>query len=448
MAKRKGTNGDDTLNGGGRDDVLLGLAGNDMLSGNNGNDVLKPGTGADTIFGGGGDDVAVFADLNSAEPDTFDGGKGLDTLDLRKVDSGTFGYATYWSVDSQTGLYTVDQYGAAPDAPHALTFTNVETLIATEGADLMVLVSSTDDLNIDAGGGSDWLRLGYGRNVVHCGAGNDRIDFGLGRVEYYGEAGDDEILVGSATGGSANGGRGIDTIGSSNSVNLAAGWALTSNGSRIEISNFENISLAGAADGSVARGDDKNNVMDCFYWPSNFVFFGEGGDDRITGGDGSDRLSGGGGDDVLEGGYGVDQLIGGGGADTFRFIQDFFSRAAQTDTIADFSREDHDRIDLSGFDANASTPERDGFQFISDAAFTGRAGELRSEVIGGETYVQGDINGDGAADLTIRLAQAVVLERGDFRLEPSDGSPIQMAERASHFDYPVPAPVYVDTVLP
>ena len=445
MAKRKGTDGDDTLNGGGRDDVLLGLAGNDMLSGNNGDDVLKPGTGADTLSGGGGDDVAVFADLNSAEPDTFDGGKGLDTLDLSKVGRGVFAYDTYWNVDSETGLYSVDQYGSEPDRP--LTFTNVETLIATEGADLMIL-DSADDLNIDAGGGSDFLILGYGDNVVHCGAGNDRIDLGIGRVEYYGEAGNDQIAVRSATGGSANGGRGVDTIESYDSVNLAAGWALTYSGDRVEISNFENITLVGAAEGAVARGDDKNNVLDCFLGPGNYVFFGAGGDDQITGSSGSDRLSGDDGDDVLEGKDGVDRLIGGRGADIFRFTQDFFSQAAQTDTIADFSRKDRDRIDLSGFDVNASTPERDGFQFIGGAAFTGRAGELRSQVIGGKTYVQGDTDGDGSADLTIRLARAIVLERGDFLLEPSDGSPIQMAERASHFDYPVPAPVYVDTVLP
>lgn len=438
MASFTGTKGNDRLVGDRTDDLIRGLGGDD---------VLRPGTGSDTLLGGRGDDVAVFGDLTNAEPDRFNGGRGRDTLDLSHVDLDDFGFATYWSMDSQTNLYTVDPYNRPSDAPHALTFSGAETLIATDGGDLMSLVFSTDDLNIDAGGGNDWLSLGYGDNVVHCGKGDDQISFGLGRVEYYGEEGNDSIFVGSATGGSASGGSGTDTIGSYHSVNLAAGWALNNSGHRIAISGFENISMSGAVDGSVARGDDHDNVIDCFYWPSNFVFYGAGGDDTITGGDGSDRLLGGAGDDVLAGGNGVDQLIGGRGADRFVFTSSFSASGDQTDTIADFSHTQGDKIDLSGFDADPSVPGLQGFQFIGGAAFSGHTGELRAEVIGGETSVQADTNGDGAADLTIRLSGAVVLERVDFILYPSDaaGHPGVFAGSVDHAGS---THGYVDPVLP
>lgn len=53
--------------------------------------------------------------------------------------------------------------------------------------------------------------------------------------------------------------------------------------------------------------------------PAHQTFvYGNGGDDRLTGGPGPDRLEGQAGDDVLEGGDGDDDLEGGDGADRFR----------------------------------------------------------------------------------------------------------------------------------
>ena len=56
------------------------------------------------------------------------------------------------------------------------------------------------------------------------------------------------------------------------------------------------------------------------------------------------------------------------------------------------------------------------FSFIGTAAFHNVAGELRYEQINGNTYVTGDRNGDGVADLMIRLDGLHGLVAGDFVL--------------------------------
>jgi hypothetical protein len=58
--------------------------------------------------------------------------------------------------------------------------------------------------------------------------------------------------------------------------------------------------------------------------------------------------------------------------------------------------------------ARRSTPER--------YAFTGKTGELRFDKLNSDTYIYGDINGDGKADFAIHLDDAVALQKGYFVL--------------------------------
>ena len=58
----------------------------------------------------------------------------------------------------------------------------------------------------------------------------------------------------------------------------------------------------------------------------------------------------------------------------------------------------------------------DGFAFIGSAAFGNIAGQLRAETIFGNTYIQGDVDGDGVADFMIKLYGDVTLGSGDFLL--------------------------------
>jgi Ca2+-binding RTX toxin-like protein len=128
-----------------------------------------------------------------------------------------------------------------------------------------------------------------------------------------------------------------------------------------------------------------------------------GGNDTLLGRDGSDKIRGGAGNDRLIGGAGSDDLHGDGGKDTFIFKSVRDSKAAGADTIYDFSSRDGDRIDLSEIDANEKTSGNQAFKFIGDHAFHHKAGELRFEKSGGDTWVYGDTDGDGNADLAIHL---------------------------------------------
>lgn len=83
----------------------------------------------------------------------------------------------------------------------------------------------------------------------------------------------------------------------------------------------------------------------------NWVYRVEGGSgpDTFVGGIGNDQIDGNGGVDILDGGGGSNTLTGGIGADVF-VIRD----GASNNIIYDFSKSDHDRIDLSGVSNVAS----------------------------------------------------------------------------------------------
>jgi serralysin len=123
---------------------------------------------------------------------------------------------------------------------------------------------------------------------------------------------------------------------------------------------------------------------------------GNNGNDRLMGRDGADRLEGGAGNDWLDGGAGNDTLTGGDGRDVFAFDD-----GSGSDIITDFRR-NQDKIDLSEIDANVNATGEQGFSWIGAGAFTGTAGQLRAYSQGGQHFLAGDVNGDGAADFMIQ----------------------------------------------
>jgi len=79
-----GSEGDDTLYGETGDDVIDGGTGNDSIAGQDGDDILDSGQGGDDLYGGVGSDTAYFdADDVDGLSDLYDGGIGVDILDLR-----------------------------------------------------------------------------------------------------------------------------------------------------------------------------------------------------------------------------------------------------------------------------------------------------------------------------------------------------------------------------
>lgn len=139
------------------------------------------------------------------------------------------------------------------------------------------------------------------------------------------------------------------------------------------------------------------------------VIAGNAGANVIKGGAGADKLSGGSGNDSIAGGGGLDVLQGDAGADRFVFSS---PAAAHGDTVRDFTP-GADRIDLSSLDAVARGADN-AFDFTG-ASFDG-AGSLRATQSGGNTVIQGDVNGDGVADFTLTLTGLHSLRDVDFIL--------------------------------
>ena len=112
---------------------------------------------------------------------------------------------------------------------------------------------------------------------------------------------------------------------------------------------------------------------------------------------------------MLNGGAGADQLTGGAGNDTFVFsaASDSGVGYANADLITDFAT--GDIIDLSAITGGAG-------HFIGSAQFGHHADEVRAVTSGGQTSVFVDVNGDGNADMQIRLSGTHVLTAIDFHL--------------------------------
>ena len=100
----------------------------------------------------------------------------------------------------------------------------------------------------------------------------------------------------------------------------------------------------------------------------------------------------------------------------FQTLADSTASSAGRDTIEDFSRAQHDRIDLRAIDANTQAGGNQSFHVIGSHGFDHHAGELQVKSLGANTLVSGDVTGDGRADFAILLTGHVALHSGDFLL--------------------------------
>ena len=169
--------------------------------------------------------------------------------------------------------------------------------------------------------------------------------------------------------------------------------------------NLANTLSGGAGDDRIYGAQEADTIS------------GGAGNDIVAGGSENDALGGNAGNDIVIGGTGRDFCSGNSGADVFRFSEGDFggSTTASADVIFDFSKAEFDRIDLRRVDA-ASGGIDQAFSFIATAAFSGVAGQLRYELVDGNTYVSGDTDGDGAANFMVRLNGEITLVAADFVL--------------------------------
>ena len=130
-------------------------------------------------------------------------------------------------------------------------------------------------------------------------------------------------------------------------------------------------------------------------------------DDTKTSTAASETLTGTVGPDLFHLGGGLDTVFGLAGLDQFRFQPSALGVAAtNASTMEDFSRVDAEKLDLVLIDAIAGTATNDAFSFIGTAAFNGTPGQLRWEDQGAVRMIQGNVNNDNTADLTIFVKAA------------------------------------------
>jgi Ca2+-binding RTX toxin-like protein len=182
MAKIKGTNGDDTLNGGGGDDKIVGKGGNDYMFGYEGNDLLKAGSGNDYLSAGAGDDLLMggLGDdrMDGGEgADHFKGGDGIDTADYTSAASAV---TVYYQSATANGAATGD------------TFEEMENLVGSNYNDFLQAGdggSSFGGLGNDSLYGADYsgtgsagtLRGDLGNDSLYMSFGNTRAWVQLGQ---------------------------------------------------------------------------------------------------------------------------------------------------------------------------------------------------------------------------------------------------------------------------
>lgn len=153
--------------------------------------------------------------------------------------------------------------------------------------------------------------------------------------------------------------------------------------------------LYGAAGNDRLSGDDGDDDLR-----------GHEGNDDLNGGAGDDALQGGSGSDRLTGGLGKDSLTGGLAADTYVFTSRLESGVgANRDVITDFNASQKDRISLTAIDANERLNGNQAFSWLGTRAFSGKAGQLRYALAPSPSglVLQGDVNGDRAADFEIAV---------------------------------------------
>ena len=366
---------DNTLTGGAAADVLSGLAGNDVLKGGFGNDTLLGGDGNDTLSGGPGADRME----GGAGNDIYrvdDAGDVLVELSSGGLDTVLTALATYTLPSMVENLTAVDAL-----ALNGTGNASGNIITGTAGADVLSGLGGNDSLI--GNGGDDVLLGGDGNDSLVGGIGADRMEGGTGNDSYtVDDVGDVVVELASA---------GSDTV----RTNLAA-YTL---GDFVEVlTQTSSIDFSGT-------GNLLANTLN-----------GGTGNDTLRGLGGNDALLGGLGDDVLIGGLGIDQLTGGGGSDLFRFesVADLGRSATTTDTVRDLLREQSDRIDLSGIDADTGTAGDQAFTFIGSAVFSGVAGELRAVTSGTNSTVFGDVNGDRVGDFAIQVIGIATMEATDF----------------------------------
>jgi Ca2+-binding RTX toxin-like protein len=370
-----GAAADDTLTG---IENLTGSSGDDELRGNGSANILDGALGADTLVGRAGSDIYYVDNAGDVVVEVAGGGN-YDEVRVRDL----AGYTLPDYVEKLTSLTNAAFTGTGNGLANEMNGTNaVDTFYGGAGADAL-----------NGGAGNDVLYGEGDHDILNGGSGNDTMTGGLGNDTYIVDSVGD-VVIEIASGG-------IDQV-----YTTLTSYTLGTGVDHLTFNGDGSAAVTGTGNGL------NNNIVGL---AGNDTLSGGGGHDELFGNAGDDVLNGDGGEDLLIGGPGADVLTGGYEGDTFQFNDGDCGLGASADRITDFVQI-VERIDLRGIDADTGTAGDQAFSFVGTAAFSGVAGELRYAFDGVDTWVQGDVDGDGAADFEIVLSGGYPMVSGDFFL--------------------------------
>jgi len=354
---------------------LTGSAFDDELRGTSGANVLDGGAGADTLVGRGGNDLYFVDDAGDSVVEQS--AEGTDEVRT-----------------------TLDSYQLTDDV-EKLRYLGSNAFQGTGNAVNNEIWGGAGDDLIDGGAGHDTLYGQGGNDTLNGGTGHDTLNGGAGIDEMTGGSGSDVYFVDNV---------GDTVVESAEAVEID--HVYTTLGVYTLPDEVERLTYNAYGDFE-ATGNGLDNLV--YSQIGNDILSGLGGNDELRSSGGNDVLDGGDGTDLLVGGAGADTLTGGADADTFRIGGYETGLGGDADIVTDFES-GVDVIDLMNWDSNIWTSGDQAFTFIGTGAFTSVAGQLRYSSIGSDTLIEGDVNGDGAADFEIFLVGSHALTAADFIL--------------------------------
>lgn len=293
------------------DDTIIGAAGDETLEGRGGEDTFVGGAGDDTLIGDGdGVDLVVdVADYSSAQgpisvdftaagiiggvsAGTIGGGIDVGTdviIGIERVIGSAFDDTFVVSADfvSDFADYVEFEGGAGDDQ----VFGNGATRISYRG--------DTEGVVVDLAAGT-----AIGGTLV----GNDTF---TDVNQVVGSSGADTLLGSNATDDTLLGGDGADTLNGRGGADLVDYSESGSLGVTVDLSGGTAVDGFGQTDTLIGIESVAGSGFDD-------TLTGDAGNNRLIGGAGDDILAGAAGNDTLEGGAGADSLDGGAGDDTLK----------------------------------------------------------------------------------------------------------------------------------
>lgn len=392
-------------------DRITGSAGSNHLEGRGGEDLITGGGGGDVLDGGDGQDTVSYADATAGVAVVLLTGDGVRGQALGDV---------YISIENVVGS-DFDDILIGDDGANKLE--------GGRGNDVMI-----------GGAGADRMDGGYGVDIVSYsnalsgvtvrldlqgGSGGDAEGDRYANIENVNGSAFDDVIHGDGWSNVLRGFDGNDKLsgGASNDILMGGAGAdeLRGDDEGATVQGFDTASYEDAKAGVrtdllAGRGFTGDAAGDTYFSIEGLT--GSAFSDLLNGDNGDNTLNGAAGNDRLAGRGGADRLTGGNGADRFIYssITDSAVGTTGRDTVTDFSRTQGDRIDLANIDADTSRAGDQAFSFLGTAAFTGHAGEARYISTSLYRVVEVDVDGDGAADMQIRIDGAGALLSSDFIL--------------------------------